>query len=128
MRPQLGGHFDAGEGSEPCPRGAVAAVAVGVVNVVQPNSRLLGLGQEQCEWRLVGDEDFHMAGGVGDQGEPRNSTTAAAEHVRGPVANSLDHPAHVIGEEVGLGILLEVVNRAPREAARVVGHDGIVLG
>ena len=91
-------------------------------------ARLLGVRQEQGERGLVGDKGLHVAGVVGDQGESRDCATAAAEHVGGPVANGLEHPAHVVGEQVRLRILVRAVDLAAAEAPRVGGHDGIVLG
>jgi hypothetical protein len=79
---------------------------------MHPGACLLGFRQEQGERGLVGDEGLHVAGVAGDQGEPRDRATAAAEHVRGPAANRLQHPAHVIGQQVRLGVLVGVVNGA----------------
>ena len=69
-----------------------------------------------------------MAGVVGHQREPRDGATAAAEHVCGPVADRLQHPAYVVGQQVRLGVLVGVVDGAAGEASGVVGHDGVVLG
>ena len=93
-----------------------------------PGARLLGVRQEQGERGLVGDEGFHVAGVVGDQREPRHRATATAEHVRGPVANRLQDPAYVVGQQVRLGFLATVLDRATGEASGVVGHNGVVLG
>jgi hypothetical protein len=123
----LEAHVDARKGGEPLPRGAVAAVAVGVVDVVHTGACLLGFGQEQSERSLVGDEGSHVAGVVDDQGESGDGATAAAEHVCRLVADGLEHPAYVVGQQVRLGILVRVVDRAAVEASGIESHDGVVL-
>ena len=75
----------------------------------------------------MGDESLDVVGVTGDQGEPGDRTAAAAEHLRGPAANRLQHPPYVICQQVRLGILVAVVDRAAAEASGVVAHDGVVV-
>jgi hypothetical protein len=76
----------------------------------------------------VGDERFHVAGVVGNQREPRNRASTATEYVRGHLANRLQHSAYVVGQQVRLGVLVGVVDRAAGETSGVVSHDGVSLG
>ena len=75
----------------------------------------------------MGDESLDFVGVTGDQGEPRDCTTAAAEHIRRPAADRLQHPPDVVCEQVRLGILVAVVDRAAAEAPGVVAHNGVVV-
>src|ERR1700733_11054344 len=86
-----------------------------------------GVRQEQADRRLVGDEGLHMARVVSRQRKSRDGATAAAEHMGGPLANCLEHPSHVVGQQCWIGILAWVLDRAALEAAGVVGHEGVVL-
>ena len=76
----------------------------------------------------MGDDGPHMAGVPGDQREPGDRAAAAAEDLRGPAADRLQHPPYVVGQQVGLGILVAIVDGAAAEASGIVGHDGVVVG
>ena len=69
----------------------IPLVAVGVVNLLHSGARLLGFWQEQGEWGFVGDEGVDVAGVAGDQREPGDRASAAAEHMRRHLANRIQH-------------------------------------
>ena len=123
-----GTDVDASEADKALPGGVDAARAVGVVDLPHSRTDLLGVRQEQGQRRLVGDEAAYMLGVPGDQGEPADGATAAAEDVSGNVAGGFEHPPHVVGQHVRLGVLLAVVERATAEASRVVGDHHVVIG
>ena len=118
-------HDHAGEGGEPLPRRTDALVAVGVDDLLASGSLLFRVREEETERRLVGDERTHVVGMAGGQSQPGDRPAAAAHDIGRPLAHRVEHPAHVIGEEIRLGVLIGIVDGAGRKAARIVGHDGV---
>jgi len=62
-----------------------------------------------------GYEGLHLAGVAGDQGEPVTAPPLLPIRTRAR-RDRLQYPAHVIGQQVRLGVLVAVVDRAAGEA------------
>lgn len=103
-------------------------IPVGVVDVVHPRAGIVGLGQKQGERRFVGDKGLDPVGVVGDQGESGDGATAAPEYMSGPVADRLQDAAYVVGQQIGLAVLVAIFDCAAEETSGVVVHDGVIAG
>ena len=78
--------------------------------------------------RLVGDQRTHLAGVGGDQRQPDDGSTAAAEDIRRFAAEHRQQAVDVVGLLLGRHVFGGVLAAAVANATRVVGHDGVVAG
>jgi hypothetical protein len=76
----------------------------------------------------VGDQRVYLAGVGGDQRQPDGGPAAAADHRRRPAAERGQQTVHVVGLLAGRHVLAGVLAAAVADAARVIGHHGVVAG
>jgi hypothetical protein len=62
-----------------------------------------------------------------DEGEAGDGAAAGAEHPRRFGGDVREHTVHVVGDQLGCGVLLGVVDRAAGDAARVGGDNDVVV-
>ena len=76
----------------------------------------------------MSDERAHPSGMPDDERQTRDGTAAGAEHIRRLGAEIVEDRGHVVGTQLGGGVLFGVIDRAIREAAGIVSDDGVVAG
>ena len=96
--------------------------AVGVVYVLDLGAHLRAIWQQFDHRRFVGDQRTHLAGVGGDQREPDNDATAAAEDLGQAPAERGQQAVYVVGLLLRRHVLGGVVAAAVADAARVVRH------
>ena len=74
-----------------------AAALVGVVDRPAGRQRVLAIGQDRGERRLVRDERPHVLRMLRHEGERVDRAAAAGEQVDRPAAERLDDPMQVVG-------------------------------
>jgi hypothetical protein len=86
------------------------------------------VGQQLDDRGLVGDQRTRLAGVGGEQREPDDGSAAAAEYVRRFAAERGQQAVHVVGLLLGRHVMGGVLAAAVAGAARVIRHDGVVVG
>ena len=106
--------------------GAPAAALVGLGDRAGGRQRVLAVGQDRGERRLVRDERPHVLWVLGHEGERVDRATAAGEEVDRLPTDRLDEPMQVVGVNVGRHRAGWIGLHAALDAAWVVGHHGAV--
>jgi hypothetical protein len=120
------GTLVAAEGDELGHPGAPAAALVGLGDRAGGRHRVLAVGQDGGERRLVGDEGPHVLGVLGHEGERVDRATAAGEQVDRTSTDRLDEPMQVVGVHLGSHRAGWIGLHAALDAAWVVGDHGAV--
>jgi hypothetical protein len=116
----------AGDGDEVRHPGAPAAALVGLLHRAGGRQRVLPVGQDRGERRLVRDQRPHVPRVPGHQRERVDRAAAAGEQVDRPATDRLDEPVQVVGVDVGRDRAGRVGLHAALDTAWVVGHHGAV--
>jgi hypothetical protein len=106
--------------------GAPAAALVGLVDRAGGRQRVLAVGQDRGERRLVRDERPHVLRVLRHEAERVDRAAAAGEEVDRPSTDRLDEPMQVVRVNVGRHRAARIGLHAALDAAWVVGHHGAV--
>jgi hypothetical protein len=115
----------AAEGDELRHPGAPAAALVGLVDGKGGRHRVLAVGHDRGQRRLVRDQRPDVLRVPGHEGERVDRATAAGEQVD-RATDRLDEPMQVVGVDVGRHRAGRIGLRAALDAAWVVGDQGAV--
>ena len=110
------------DGDEVRHTGAPALLLVGVADRADGSLRVLRVGQDRGERRLVRDEDAHVLGMRRDERQGIDRAPAGGKEVDRPT-DLADDPMEVVGVLLRRRLARRIRLRAALGAARVVGQD-----